>query len=503
MSSPRLEDNYPLTIVVVGASGDLACKKVFPALFALFCQDLLPRRFHVIGLARTALSDDSFRERILEHLTCRYTPEADCAQRMDDFLSRCTYVTGQYDSIDSFLDVYAHARIHEGDGPANRVFYMAIPPFLFLPVAGAIGNTGLAACGDSLQGGWSRAVIEKPFGEDRASSDALVSKMGEVFSEAETFRIDHYLGKEVIQNLLVLRHANPIFSPMWSRDYIASVDICWQEDIGVEDRGGYFDRYGILRDVMQNHLLQILALLAMEQPKSLTARNIRDQKVNVLRHVNPLALEDVVLGQYTPGVGGHRAYREELHVAADSVTPTYAAAVLHVDTPRWRGVPFHISAGKGLNARKTEIRVRFRPIPENLFHDSLPTLPANELVVRVQPDEAISLRILSKKPGLGLELVETDLDLHYAAKFATTIPDAYETLLLDVFRGDKSLFLRSDELAAAWDIFTPLLHELDERREQPHPYPFGSGGPPKPGPSRVAPNQTVDSQLGEIASRER
>ncbi|NIA14109.1 MAG: glucose-6-phosphate dehydrogenase [Nitrospiraceae bacterium] len=480
MPSPRAEDNYPLTVVVVGASGDLARKKVFPALFALFCQDLLPGRFHVVGLARTVMSDERFRERIMEYLTCRYTPESDCAERMDDFLSRCTYVTGRYDSVDSFLEVYANAKIHEGDGPANRAFYMAIPPFLFLPVASAIGDAGLVACGEGATDGWSRVVIEKPFGADRESSDALVSEMAKVFTELQTFRIDHYLGKEVIQNLLVLRFANQIFGPLWSNDYIAGVDICWQEDIGVEERGGYFDQYGIVRDVMQNHLLQILALLAMEQPKSLTAHDIRDEKVNVLRQIKPLLRDDIVLGQYVSGGAGggeHPGYREELHVPEDSVTPTYAAAVLHIETPRWQGVPFFISAGKGLNARKTEIRLRFRPVAENLFRGSVPTLPANELVVRVQPDEAISFHILNKMPGLGLDLVETDLDIRYDAKFGATIPDAYESLLLDVLRGDESLFVRSDELAAAWDIFTPVLREFGARGECPPSYPFGSEGP--------------------------
>ena len=476
---PILHDSdCPLTIVVVGSSGDLARKKVFPALFALYCQKLLPERFQVVGFARTPMTPEQFKGRIVEHLTCRYAPGEHCGERMDEFLSRCSYVAGRYDSSDSFLDLYAKMREFEGPGDANRIYYMAIPPFLFLPVARAIGDAGLVHCGPADV--WPRAVIEKPFGHDRGSSDALVNDMALVFSEKQVYRIDHYLGKEVIQNLLVLRFANQVFAPMWNNTCIGGVEISWSEDLGVRGRAGYFDEYGILRDVMQNHLLQILALVAMEQPQSLGSHHVRNEKVRVLRNVAPLTPGDVVLGQYGPGTlkgVDHRGYLEESSVPGDSRTPTFAAALLHVGTPRWQGVPFLIRAGKGVDARMTEIRIRFKSVAKNLFGGIMETLPSNELIVRVQPDESIAFRILSKAPGLKMELVETELDLQYQSKFNEAIPDAYESLLMDVIRGDKGLFIRSDELAAAWDIFTPVLHEIARRGVQPRPYPFGSKGP--------------------------
>ena len=466
--------NEPLTLVIIGASGDLAQRKIIPALFALYCQGLFPDSFSVIGFARRDMEADEFRRRVSEHLTCRYTPDRGCADRMDEFLARCDYVAGQYESSDSFLDLYTRMREYEGDGAANRVFYMAIPPFLFLPVARSIGDAGLVHCGPGP--GWSRVVIEKPFGRDRASSDALVRDMGQVFTEAQTFRIDHYLGKEVIQNLLVLRFANRIFTSIWDNDHISSVAISWSEDIGVGDRGGYFDSYGIIRDVMQNHLLQILALIAMERPRSLDARHIRDEKVRVLRAIPALEGGDLVLGQYGRGPR-HPAYVEEESIPGDSLTPTFASAALQIHSPRWEGVPFLMRAGKGLDTRATEIRIRFKSLEHGIFAPATEALPANELIIRVQPDEAISLRIVNKVPGLEMELGESELDLQYESAFRRLIPDAYESLLLDVVRGDKSLFIRADELAAAWDVFTPALDELEQRSVRPAVYAFGSGGP--------------------------
>ena len=490
------DDQKPLSIVVVGASGDLALRKVLPALFALECQGLLPAEMGIFGFSRTALSDDGFQQRVREHLTCRYPPKrpssvrpptagyADgqigegCADRVDRFLARCRYVAGQYDSRDAFLDLYARMRAVEGEGGANRIFYMAIPPFLFMDVARAVGGAGLVDCDDGP--GWSRVVIEKPFGRDRTSSDALTGQMAQVFTEDQTYRIDHYLGKEVIQNLLVLRFANAIFEPLWNRTYVDHIRIAWQEDAGVANRGRYFDAYGIIRDVMQNHLLQILALAAMEPPAHLDGRRVRDEKVRVLRHVPPVRLEDMVLGQYRQATCDGRlcpSYVDEPGVAPDSITPTYAAAVLYVQNPRWEGVPILVTAGKGLNARKTELRLCFRKPPRSLFEAAAPDAPPNELVIRVQPDEALSLRIMSKGPGLEMALAETALDLRYAAAFEVPVPDAYECLLLDVIQGDKSLFIRADELGAAWDIFTPALHEIDQYALRPAPYDFGSAGP--------------------------
>jgi glucose-6-phosphate 1-dehydrogenase len=477
----HMADEKPetLSIVIIGASGDLARRKIIPALFALYCQNLIPGPFRVFGFARTAMTHEAFRQMASEHLTCRYVPHSRCEDRMAEFLSRCYYQEGQYDLADSLLDLYRALRTEEGSVRAQRMFYLAVPPAVFLGVARAIGNAGLVECGGGE--GWSRVVIEKPFGRDRATSDILVEEMGRVFREDQTYRIDHYLGKEIVQNLMVLRFANLFFEPVWNRMFIEQVSIAWSEEQGIGSRGGYFDGYGIIRDVMQNHLLQILALMAMEEPTHYDARAVCDEKVRLLRSIPPLTVDDVVIGQYRaterkgqvlPG------YRQEVQVPPDSRTPTYAAVRLKINNRRWEGVPFLMTAGKALSHRTNEIRVRFRAVPRNIFCGPEGTcLEPNELVIRIQPDEGLVLRLMNKVPGLGMELAPTDLNLRYAAAFPVQIPDAYECLLLDVLKGDRSLFIRSDELAVAWDIFTPVLHALEERRVEPLPYAIGSEGP--------------------------
>ncbi len=466
-----------LSIVVVGASGDLARKKIFPALFALYCQGFLPPQFSIFGFARSKMDNARFREKITEHLTCRYVPGESCAEKMEAFLARCFYISGQYDSCDALLDLYqVMHRIEEGV-PRNRIFYLAIPPSIFLDVARALGSAGLVQCG--ISDPWSRVVIEKPFGRDRASSDVLVQEMGNVFREAQTFRIDHYLGKEVIQNLMVLRFANLVFEPLWNCHYIDNVQISWKEDLSVEGRGGYFDGYGIIRDVMQNHLLQIMSLVAMEPCSKMDAGHICNEKVKVVRQIAPLKLEDIVVGQYTAAEwkGRHMGgYLDDEMVPSDSITPTFAAAVLTIDNDRWKGVPFLIRAGKGLECRTTEIRIQFRNVNTSMYAVPGEDLAPNELVIRVQPDESIMLTIANKVPGMEMKLKRTQLDLRYQEAFDELIPDAYESLILDVIEGDKSLFIRKDELAAAWDIFTPVLHQLEAEGAKPEPYAFGSRG---------------------------
>ena len=470
--------NEPLSVVVVGASGDLARKKTFPALFALYSQGLLPEDFNIFGFARSAMDDRQFRERISGTLTCRYVPGEKCSEKMEAFLNRCHYVQGQYDSSEAFRKLQREMRGVETADDVNHLFYMAIPPSVFTDVAHALADAGMIRCGACRP--WSRIVIEKPFGRDRASSDQMVAEMAEVFSEAQTFRIDHYLGKEVIQNLMVLRFANLIFEPIWNNRYIKHVKICWKEDLSVEGRAGYFDHYGIIRDVIQNHLLQVLSLTAMEPCTKMDAGHVANQKVRVLRSIAPLTLDDVVVGQYTAAEykGRHyRGYLEEDGVPADSVTPTYGAVALNIDNDRWRGTPFFISAGKGLNSRETEIIVQFReverPISSILGDHQAP----NALIIRVQPNESIVLTVANKVPGMGFKIARTALDLRYHEAFDELIPDAYESLILDVIRGDKSLFIRKDELAAAWDIFTPVLHQLESEHIKPESYSFGSCGP--------------------------
>jgi len=471
-----MSETKKLGIVVVGASGDLAQTKVLPALFALYCQNFLPEQFNIFGLARTEMDNAAFRNKVAENLTCRYAPGESCADRAEEFLQRCFYCQGQYSSSDSFLDLFELMREVEGGGPVNRIFYMAIPPSVFQEVARALGDSGLVACDDSE--GWSRIVVEKPFGRDRESSDRLVEEMQAVFTEEMTYRIDHYLGKEIVQNLMVLRFANLIFEPLWNKNYIESVSIKWAEPIGVGQRGGYFDGFGIIRDVMQNHLLQILALLAMERPVEYSAAAVRNAKVTLLKSIAPLTLDRVAIGQYGPSLSGQQpAYVAAPNVPADSLTPTYAAAVLKITNSRWEGVPFFIEAGKALNRKINEVRIRFRAVPSGLFGNTAAVLHPNELIMRIQPDEAIVLRIMNKIPGIALDLAPTELNLRYQSAFSALIPDAYECLLLDVIEGDRSLFIRADELNAAWDVFTPLLHQMEAERREPEIYPYGSAGP--------------------------
>jgi len=294
-----------------------------------------------------------------------------------------------------------------------------------------------------------------------------------LFTEDEIYRIDHYLGKELVQNLMVMRFANLVFEPLWNRNYIANVHIVFKEDIGTEGRGGYFDKYGIIRDVMQNHLLQILSLVAMESPVTLSAEDVRDEKVKVLKATKPLDINDVVLGQYTRDATQKKeGYLDDKTVPPGSIASTFATAVFHINNTRWKGVPFILKCGKALNERKTEIRIQFQE-SSPLF----PDMPRNELVIKVQPDEAIYMKFNSKIPGLSTELTQTELDLSYKNRFDVRVPDAYERLIYDVVRGDHNLFVRADELEAAWKIFTPVLHKIDNEKIKPELYEFGSRGP--------------------------
>lgn len=466
-----------VAFVVVGASGDLARRKILPALFALYARGFLPKDCLFVGYARTDMDDVAFRAFLAEKLQCEELDGAACGLAVGEFLKRCHYVRGRYDQADDMRALDVRLRALEAGRRFNRIFYLAIPPTVFLPTCESLGAAGMAGQADEEP--WTRVVMEKPFGRDRASSDELVGGAARVFGESQTYRIDHYLGKEVIQNLMALRFANAIFEPVWNRQHVEHVHILWKEDLDLAGRAGYFDSFGIVRDVMQNHLTQILALIAMECPYELTPHSVRDEKVRVLQQVVPVTPEDVVLGQYSraalPDGRTVPGYLEDPEVPPESRTATYAAAVLHVHSPRWRGVPFLMSAGKGLDARMTEIRVHFKTPDHGLFDAS--GARSNAFVVRVQPDEAIYLELCNKVPGSGMRLDAARLDLRYRKAFPGRIADAYENLLLDVVRGDRSLFIRADELQAAWDIFTPVLHAADAGRVAVDPYAFGSTGP--------------------------
>ncbi len=452
-----------MNIVIIGASGDLTRKKLLPALFNLYCNDFLPERFHVVGFARSEMSDTEFRHQVAETLTCRFEPEpSQCDIKVGRFLKRCHYHTGQYDNADDFR---ALGRRLEGlNGPrASMLMYMAIPPSVFLKTAHSIRQAGLS---DEESRDWSRVVIEKPFGRDTESSAELTRALGEIFTEEQTYRIDHYLGKEVIQNLLILRFGNRIFEPIWNRDHVESISISFSEKIGVEGRAGYFDHFGIIRDVLQNHLLQTMALTAMEQPIRLDAHEIAEEKTKVLRATTPLDLENTVTGQY-------EGYLDDQGVPDGSVTETYVSTTLYVTTPRWYGVPFYLSAGKALDTQKTEIVITFKELPYSIF----PGVVGNSLRIRVQPNEAIELIVNNKVPGMQFQSAEVLLNMLYQQQFAATLPEAYERLLLDVLRGDRSLFIQKQELAAAWEIVTPALKRIESERIKPRRYAYGSAGP--------------------------
>jgi glucose-6-phosphate 1-dehydrogenase len=452
-----------LDIIVLGASGNLAHLKIFPALFALFSQGLLPDGVRFFGFARSRLTQAEFKEQIMRNLTCRYTPEHSCEDFIEKFLARCTYCSGEYNSPEAFRALASDLK-----ADADRVFYLALPPAIFPEVTKSIGISGMLKNNGK---NWIRVVIEKPFGRDRESSDALNKELLKEFSEEQIYRIDHYLGKEMVQNIMVLRFANQIFKPLWNAKYIRCIRIDWQENIGIEGRGGYFDSYGIIRDVVQNHLLQLVTLIAMSEPASLKADAVRDCKLKVLRDIEPVRNNDIILGQYS-------GYTDEAQVSPDSVTPTFANLRLRINNDEWRDVPFNIRAGKGLTGRKSEIRIVFRTPEGNIFCDVAECPPANELIIRIQPDEGIHFNIVSKIPGLKMRFQPKELDLSYKSAFAdTVIPEAYESLLLDVINGEKALFIRNDELEAAWDIFTPLLHYLDENKVKPKIYEFRTDGP--------------------------
>ncbi|CAG9464164.1 unnamed protein product [Pedinophyceae sp. YPF-701] len=478
-----LPSGMVLSVAVLGASGDLAKKKTYPALFTLFAEGFLPKNVRIVGYARSAMDDEALRERVSGHL--------DAAPHIKKaFLDRCTYVQGPYDTTDGFAALNDHMTQFEDEaveslrsgngrpsGPPSfgRLIYLALPPSVYPQVLANLKKTNddppHSPC-------WVRYVVEKPFGRDLASSEELCEFIGGLFPEPQIYRIDHYLGKELAQNMLVLRFANMFLEPIWSRHYIQNVSITFKEPFGTEGRGGYFDTYGIVRDVMQNHLLQVMALLAMERPVSLSPEDIRDEKVKVLRCIEPARPESTVLGQYASD-GKNEGYLEDPGVPKDSNTPTFAATVLKINNERWYGVPFFMKAGKALNEKKAEVRVQFRSIATNMFGKSLadPHKNRNELVMRFQPNEAIYMKMCTKKPGLDMDTTISELDLTYQDRFDARIPEAYERLILDALRGDQQHFVRRDELKAAWAVFDPLLEAIDNGEVPCSLYRYGTVGP--------------------------
>ena len=452
--------------VIFGITGDLAARKLMPALFQLHRQGALDEDTILVGYGRSPLSDEELRARLAEALA-RHAEWRDGAD-WDTLAERVHYVQGGYDEPEGFRRL---AERLEGWGRDNRIFYTATPPQTYEPIV-----RGLAAAGlHEERNGWSRLVIEKPFGDDLATAQELNRHVLERFREDQVYRIDHYLAKETAQNLAVLRFANSIFEPVWSNRYVDHVQITMVEPMGVEGRGGFYESAGVLRDVFQNHLLQLVALVAMEPPARYDAHSVRDEKVKVFDALRCVRPENAVLGQYVSG-NGMPGYREEDGVDPRSRQATFAAVELELRNWRWSGVPFYIRSGKRLEMKATEIVLQFKTPPHVPF--DLPAhLKADRLVLRLVPDEGIVLRFNGKRPGQGIEMERISLDFLYGRSFERPNPDAYETLLLDVMLGDATLFMRADEVEAQWRVITPLLERLREAQPTPMFYEAGSMGP--------------------------
>lgn len=477
----------PCAMVIFGASGDLTSRKLIPALYNLARERMLPPGFCVVGCARSPYSHEQFREKIRQALK----EHSKVAERDEPI-------------VESFLNNIYYARLDSNDGAAyaplaellaqldrehgtsgNRVYYLATPPSSFPVIAQHLGEAGLARPKDSEKN-WARIVIEKPFGRDLESARELNRVVTGVFGEHDIYRIDHYLGKETVQNLLVFRFANGIFEPIWNRRYIDHMQITVAEDLGVEDRASYFEEAGLLRDMIQSHVLQVLSLVTMEAPARFEAHALRDEKAKVMRCFRPISPEDAdrltVRGQYIAGfASGHRveAYRSEPNVDPASVTETYAALKIFVDNWRWADVPFYIRSGKRLAKKVTEISIQFRRVPHLLFGDNMTdTIEPNLLSLQIQPDEGISLKFSAKYPGTVMQIRPVKMQFQYGESFGAEPPSAYETLLLDCMLGDNALFTRSDSVELAWEFVDPILARWKEDgRKGLAFYEAGSWGP--------------------------
>ncbi|ODQ45075.1 hypothetical protein PICMEDRAFT_17573 [Pichia membranifaciens NRRL Y-2026] len=468
----RFDENT--VIVVFGASGDLAKKKTFPALFGLYREGRLAGSTKIIGFARSDLSDQGLRERITPFLSYDKTKQAH-VKALEEFLALCSYHRSAYDKPDGFEAL--EKKVDEldaasGVAQSHRLYYLALPPSVFTVVA-----TNLKKYCYPGSKGHARLIVEKPFGHDLDSSRQLQRDLAPLWSEDELFRIDHYLGKEMVKNLIPVRFSNTCLGSSWNNRYIDSIQITFKETFGTEGRGGYFDSIGIIRDVMQNHLLQVLTLLLMDKPKDFGSESIRDEKVKLLKAIEPIDVHDILVGQYSRSADGSKpAYLDDDTVTPNSRAITFAAIALKVHNDTWDGVPVILKAGKALDESKVEIRIQFKPVHTGIYENSA----RNELVIRIQPDEAMYLKMNIKVPGVANQVSISELDLTYKDRYSSEfyIPQAYESLIKDCLEDDHSNFVRDDELDVSWKLFTPLLQYLEgPNGPQPALYPYGSRGP--------------------------
>jgi glucose-6-phosphate 1-dehydrogenase len=470
-----------LLYVIFGASGDLTKRKLVPALYALFIQNLLPGKFVLLGVSRSVITDEAFRAEmksaILEY------KEIDDISGVDAFVQNVHYTSVQIDDPAAYTALKKQVELlrREYQLSGNTVFYLSTPPSLYGTIPQLLASVGLQLQDD----GWKRLIVEKPFGYDLESAMALRDSLLKDWQESQLFRIDHYLGKETVQNLLVTRFANGIFEPLWNRNYIHHIEITSAESIGVEKRGGYYDHSGALRDMLQNHLMQVAALTAMEPPSSVDPAAIRHEILKVFQSLRPIRREEVgrvaIRGQYMASTIKGKTipgYREEEGVAPDSLTETFAALKFYIDNWRWGGVPFYIRTGKRLPTRVTEVVIHFKPTPHFLFSGDRFRQPFNQLVIRIQPDEGILLKFGMKAPGSGFEVRNVNMDFHYSDLSDQRIPSAYERLICDSINGDATLFARTEEVLEAWKFLTPVIEAWKNEHEVPlHGYPAGTWGP--------------------------
>ena len=457
----RNQPRDPAKIVIFGASGDLTRRKLIPAFYSLFQNGLMPAEFQVLGVARSQMSDQEFRDHLFEGVKEFGRLKPDSQETWDQFSERLRYLAGGYDDPQTHRKIAAALEESDQDasGGDNRLYYLSIPPTLYVPVIEQLGDSGL----NRNKNGWCRIIIEKPFGRDLKTAHQLNELVHTYFDEDQIYRIDHYLGKETVQNIMSFRFANSIFEPVWNRRYVDHVQISVLESVGVGHRGGYYDRAGVLRDMFQNHLLQLVSLTAMEPPIDFNAKALRDEKVKVLQAVPSVPWEDVVFGQY-------EGYRQNPGVGEESTTPTYAAVRLYVNTWRWQGVPFYLRSAKNLAEKSSEITLTFKDVPHQLFQEDSDPSP-NSLSLCIQPDEGMHLRFQTKIPGAGMRTDPVQMHFHYDTRFGEHgLPDAYERLLLDALQGDASLFARSDEIEQAWSIIDPLINGWEKLSNPPLAY---------------------------------
>ena len=476
----------PTVVVIFGASGDLTARKLVPAIFNLGVDNLLPGEFHLIGFGRKPIEDEAFRE-IMDGAIGEHSRRPLNQEIWERVRQNMTYHSGGYDDPDTFVALAEKIDQIEAElgRDVQRLFYISTPPTVFEPIIENLGRSGMAKAHLHTKLA-SKVIIEKPFGRDLESARALNATINDVFEEPQVYRIDHYLGKETVQDLLVQRFANSIFEPMWNREYVDCVQITVAENLGVGTRGGYYDTSGALRDMIQNHTMQLVALTAMEPPVSLDPESIRDEKVKVLKAIQPLELKqdggDVVRGRYTGGlVDGSpvESYMEAEGIPADSSTETYAALRLSINNWRWQGVPFYIRSGKRMARRASEIAIQFKRPPGILFSEGKKfDVAQNTMVIRIQPDEGVTLVMNSKIPGLETRTQPVKMHFRYATTFGSNTPEAYERLILDAMIGDSTLFIRGDETEASWKLVTPILKHWKECGQNGlAEYAAGSWGP--------------------------